>query len=227
MYTSFGKANDRFGFEMRGSFRCAYAKDRIVVAVSLAVIGLWIVLIIINVITYAYQMTHMGAAVSQALNDVIYHGTGEQDPKITTWGAAIEAGFTMITTWLGLVFLAIFITAFIIILKVLHTGRKYSFSADEQKFVVTYPPKMNRKDEIIYDDVLGFKWEERKSVFAPKCFDIEITARDKVYEYRVVLTKIARVNGITETPFNIVRERAGFAEKDVRYMINRGITNFR
>ena len=38
-----------------------------------------------------------------------------------------------------------------------------------------------------------------------------------------ILTKIARANGITETPFNIIREKIGLASKDEFDLISRGV----
>ena len=227
MYTSFGKANDRFGFEDKGEFYCAFKTDSLIITISAAVMLVWIVLIIINFVTFAVQMSNTGAYISQSMNEIIY---GSEDAtadsvRMTTWGAAIQAGATMTTTVLGLIILAFMGIIFIVIEMRLHRGVKHTFKADDRSFTISFPPKMNKEDLVLeYDDILGITWERRKFPLAPECFDFTIKTRTHgIVEIRMILHKLARVNGVTETPFNYIREKIGTANADERYLINRGI----
>lgn len=224
MYTSYGKANDRFGFETKGQFRCAMKHDRLTVTICAAVMLVWIILIIINVITYANQMSTTGAQISEAMYELIHSGSAP-DPKVTTWGAAMRAGLTMITTVLGLIILFFMLLVFLVIEIRLHRGNTYTFEANDESFTVIYPPKMQKEDVVLsYDDILGISWETRKFPLVPECYDISIKTRSMGFvEFRVILTKLAKANGITETPFNLIREKIGLADPDERYLINRGI----
>lgn len=227
MYTSFGKANDRFGFEDKGEFRCAYKTDSLIITICAAVILVWVVLIIVNFITIGVQLSHTGADISQAMNELMY---GSEDPtadsvKMTTWGSAINVGITITTTALGFIILFFMLLAFFVIELRLHRGQKYVFKADDNSFIVSYPPKMQKEDLVLeYDDILGITWERRKFPLAPECYDFTIKTRTHgLVEFRVILHKLAKVNGISETPFNYIREKIGAANADERYLINRGI----
>ncbi len=227
MYTSFGKANDRFGFEDKGEFRCAFKTDSLVVLICAAVILVWVVLIIINFISIGVQLSHAGADVSAAVNAYIYGGNADEmaDPRAATWGNAINVGMTITTTLLGLIILFFMLAVFFVIELRLFRGQKYTFKADDNSFTISYPPKMQKEDLVLeYTDILGITWERRKFPFAPECFDFTIKTRTQgLVEFRVILHKLAKVNGITETPFNYIREKIGAANADERYLINRGI----
>ena len=251
MYTSYGKANDRFGFEAKGTFKCAYKHDSIITVICAAVLTAWVVLIIINVVMFfsylfsgkaeMYSTENIVALDQQASSlhgDIVSAADSIASGGSDAWRSsnpnasdaanapnmmkAFAPGFmgmsiNSITTAFGIIVLILLLAGFIIIMIVFHAGQTYEFKATEDRFIITYPLKMGKTDLIKYEDVLGVKWTVRKLPLLPKCFDIDIKARSGEYTFRVILTKLARVNGITETPFNIIRERAGLAGNDNFY----------
>ena len=53
MYTSLGKANDRFGFKQTGQFRCAYKNDRLFAIIGGIVVLLFAGLLVFNFVWLA------------------------------------------------------------------------------------------------------------------------------------------------------------------------------
>ncbi|MCR4780049.1 MAG: hypothetical protein K5876_03030 [Ruminiclostridium sp.] len=260
MYSSLGKANDRFGFEAKGTFRVAYRTDSLVTVVGAAVILVWVVLIIINIVSIATYLgspnitmydterieeldrnaagkkgnlidtaDDLAAGGISAFRQEASKASGEGDKMLGAFSSGfigMSTGF--LSTAFGLIVLLFLLVAYFIVMTLVRKGRPYSFTANDSSFTVTYPPgKKGEKPEVLvidYDDVLGLTWETRKFPLLPECYDI--TVKTRTYgnlEYRVILTKIARTNGITETPFNLIREKIGLANKDERYLINKGV----
>ncbi len=225
MYTSFSKVNDRFGFETKGSFRCAYSHDSVVVVIASAVLLIWGVLIIVNIVSF-FTYLYSGSADMYSTDNITALdqavAAGDESENGHTMMESFSPGFigmsvNSIATVFGIFVLVILVAAYIIILTVLHKGQLYDFKANDEQFVITYPLKMHRTVALKYNDVLGVNWTERRFPLTPRCYDIEVSTRSGNYTFRVVLTKLAQANGITETPFNIVRERIGIAENDRFY----------
>lgn len=256
MYTSYGKANDRFGFDDKGVFRCAYKNDRLIAIIGALIIFVWIVLIIINIVSFwSYigsgkammydignieELDRKAASSKGNLIDTAdeiaaggYDALQAEAHKADGSGSTMLEGFSSgflgmsinsITTLGALIILVFLLAAFIIILIILHSGQKYTFRATDEGFTVVYPEKMHRTITLKYDDILGITWETRKFPLIPECYDFTIKTRTYgLVEFRVILHKLARVNGITETPFNYIREKIGAADPDERYLINRGL----
>ena len=214
MYTSFGKANDRFGFSTGGTFSCAFRNDRLAVIAGVLVIALIVITAVSDIVWLVQNTANAGAQASAGMYDMIYNMNtdGAKEPKLTVWGGAINTGF------------AIVILAVIgIVLIFLHRGKLYKFTANDETFIVTYPAKERTTVEFRYDDIIGLTWEKRKFPLAPECLDITVKTKIGDFDYRVILTKIGRVNGITETPFNYIREKIGLAPKDEIDLISRGV----
>ncbi len=234
MYTSFGKANDRFGFETKGSFKCAYKHDSVATAIGAALLLVWIIIIVINIIIF-WSSIFSGKVEMYSIDNLFDLAQGEYSENATEETAEgqdsveipdkmrmFSSGFIGISvnsfaTAFGIIVLILLLAGFIFMMIILRQGQNYEFKATEDRFIVTYPLKMGKTVLIKYEDVLGVKWTVRKLPLLPKCFDVEIKTRTGEYTFRVILTKLARVNGITETPFNIIRERAGLAENDIFY----------
>ncbi len=260
MYSSFGKANDRFGFESKGIFRVAYKTDSLVTVLGAIVILVWVVLIIINLVSIAAYLGSPNPTMydTSRIEQLDREAAGKKGNLIDTADdiaaggidalrqeaskasdtnnkmlEAFSSGFigmsaSFLSTAFGLIVLVFLLVAYFIVMMLVRKGRTYNFKANDNSFTVTYPPKKKGAEPevlvIDYSDVLGLTWETRKFPLLPECYDI--TVKTRTYgnlEYRVILTKIARVNGITETPFNLIREKIGLANKDERYLIKKGI----
>ena len=217
MYTSFGKVNDRFGFSTSGKFRCAYKNTRSIVIGGMTAIGVLIVLIIISVTFVAVNIGDFSSLFSEALWDIIFKPVGGSEA-----GKSIaNLGFTISGIAFGIILLVIAIIVFLIIVATMRTGQEYSFRADEEKFIITYPEKMHRVVKLNYEDVTGVTYEEWSFIFAPKCFDITVKTKGGDLYFRFIHTGISKANGIRETPFNIIRERIGLVNEDEYHYIDK------
>ncbi len=225
MYTTFGKANDRFGFSTGGYFSCAFRNDRLVVIAGIVVFVLIAVAAISDLVYIGNNMANAGAQASAGMYDMIY-GTNvgnASDPKVTVWGGAMNTGFAVTILAVIGIAAAFALIVFIVVLMFLRRGKLYKFTANDETFIVTYPKSERKTVEFRYDDIIGLTWETRKFPLAPECLDITVKTKIGDFDYRVILTKIARANGITETPFNIIREKIGLASKDEFDLISRGV----
>lgn len=225
MYTSFGKANDRFGFSTGGTFSCAFRNDRLAVIAGVLVIALIVIAAVSDIVWLVQNTANAGAQASAGMYDMIYNMNtdGAKDPKLNVWGGAINTGFAIIILAVIGITGVFALIAFGIVLIFLHRGKLYKFTANDESFIVTYPAKERTTVEFRYDDIIGLTWEKRKFPLAPECLDITVKTKIGDFDYRVILTKIGRVNGITETPFNYIREKIGLAPKDETELISRGV----
>ena len=225
MYTTYGKANDRFGFSSGGVFNCALKNDRLIVIAGIVLLALLAVGIITDLVYIGHNMVNAGATTSAEMSDMIYNmNTSEaKDPKLSVWGGAINTGFAIIILDALLITAAFVLILFIIALVTLRRGKVYKFSANDETFIVTYPKNERKTVEFRYTDIIGMTWKTRKFPLAPECLDITVKTRIGDFDYRVILTKIGRANGITETPFNYIREKIGLASKDETELISRGV----
>lgn len=222
MYTSFDKIQDRFGFSMSGSFRCAYKNTRPWILAGLIVLGAVAALTFVNFAYIIVLLMNAPASSAQRFNEIISGGLGEIMHGLNLFGDLASIGFGMVGTAFGIFLFLIALIAFIIMCATLRTGQEYTFKADEKLFTIIYPKKTDKTLAIEYDYILGLKYEEWKFIFAPKCLDVTIQTKEGDFSFRVVHTPMSRANGITETPFNIIRERIGIADADEALLINKG-----
>ncbi|MBQ9385049.1 MAG: hypothetical protein IJT87_12540 [Ruminiclostridium sp.] len=223
MYTSFGKVNDRFGFSMSGKFRCAYENTRSYLTTGMIIIGVLVALLAISVVYLLIIARDVPYLASQTLNDIIYGFIyGEANaPNSGAGNTMVQIGYTILGIAFGLFLLLIAVIVFFIILINMRMGQEYGFKADENVFIVTYPEKMHKVVRIEYEDVLGIRCEEWGFFLAPKCVDITIRTKQGELPFRFIHTPMSKANGITETPFNIIRERIGLTYEDEHLLIDR------
>lgn len=228
MYTSYSKINDRFGFSTGGTFHCAYTNTRTIISAGLIAICVIFVLIIISLIYVFVQIGNAPAEASMEFEQLIYGAGGilgsddaHSAGNSTVFNSMINAGFGITGVAFGVILLVICVIVFVITTAILHTGQIYRFTANEEVFTVEYPQRMNRKLSIEYDYIIGLKYEEWRFMFAPKCMDITIQTKQGDITFRCIHTPMSKANGITETPFNIIRERIGLASGDEDILINK------
>lgn len=224
MYTTFGKANDRFGFSTGGYFSCAFRNDRLIVIAGIVIFVLLATAMISDLVWLGNNIANAGAQASAEMYQMIY-GTNTndaKDPKLSVWGGAAGSGFAVIILEVLIMITVFVLIGYIVTLIMLRRGRQYKFTANDETFIVTYPKSERKTVEFRYDDIIGLTWETRKFPLAPECLDITVKTKIGDFDYRIILTKIARANGIIETPFNIIREKIGLASKDEFDLISRG-----
>lgn len=205
-YTSFSPNEERFGFSTRGSFKCAFANERLVAIGIYAYTGILLFLIGAQI----YSFINLFDLRTGALKDGMF------DPeagKVSGGFAAFGShGFT------ALFVLIIIAVSFIVILAItliLKNGRNYYFSANDREFKITAPS--GRETVLPYEDIIGITFNERKFFLASKGIDITIRTKTDAHIFRYIHTPISKVNGITHTPFNIIRERTGLIKKPDYY----------
>lgn len=210
MYTTFGINNERFGFRAKGSFRCAYENQRTVILVFPIIMAVLAVLwVVIFFATYNMVSNQTTVDLSQIS---VY-----QKAKIGVlmFGFDTSAyGVQVITLLVILILIVILLLSYCIILGVLRAGKIYSFKADDNYFEITSPDKNQPGVVIKYDDVIMVYGEERKFIFAEHGLDITIQAKGKNYFFRYIHTPESRIKGLSETPFNILMEKAGLIKNE-------------
>ncbi|MBO6302631.1 MAG: hypothetical protein J6N15_09365 [Ruminiclostridium sp.] len=223
MYTSIDKISDRFGFSTAGTFRCAYRNTRTWVTAGIVTILVLVALLLISLVFVLIQAQGLPGAASAQLETLItgvITGGGLNGDSSSGHQLA-NFGFGLVGLAFGIILLLIAIITFLIILAAMRMGQTYKFKADEQHFTVIYPKRMNRTVTIEYDYITGLKYEEWAFLLAPKCLDVTIHTKQGDFDFRCIHTPMSKANGITETPFNIIRERIGIAGRDENVLINR------
>lgn len=204
MYTSFSPNDERFGFSVRGNFRCAYDSDRSIIIGCLIALGTLIVLFIIQLVYYFNLFDEKGA-IKGGIIDL-----SPAKPKMNN--NFINFAASNIAISMSLFLIAACILAFVIIIAFLNGGRSYKFHANETGFTVIYP--RNGKEELfLYNKVIGISTEERRFIFLRRGIDVIIKTKNYSKRYRLIHTPASRANGISETPFNIIRERIGLVNR--------------
>lgn len=219
MYTIRGKANDRFGTEAAGTFRVPYSGDRIAVTVGMIILAAVGALVIWQLVTYFDISVNAGANASKYMNDLIYRGVTEENALTDIFRSAATVQGMAFGVGLFLILAAVFI----MMSRKFCIGKTCRYQANDEMFVAVFPGKQNRAVGIFYDDVIGIEWKVRKFPFTGVRCDVTVRSRDKTQEFTALIPKSAQEEGITETPYNIIREMTGLADKDERYLINRGI----
>ena len=204
MYTSYSPNNERFGFSIKGNFRCAYDSDRSIIIGCLIALGTLIVLFIIQLVYYFNLFDEKGA---------IKGGIIDLSPSIPKMNSNfINFAASNIVISVSLFSLAAFILTFAVIIAFLNGGRNYKFSANETGFTVIYPKK-GKEELFLYDKIIGIHEEERKFIFLRSGMDVVIKTKSYTRRFRLIHTSASRANGISETPFNIIRERIGLVKR--------------
>lgn len=209
MYTSFSPNDERFGFSVKGSFKCAYDSDRSIIIGCLIALVTLIVLFIVQLIYYFNLFDEKGA-IKGGMIDM-----SAAKPKMNSNFINFAASNIVIS--ISLFSLAVFILAFVIIIAFLNGGRSYKFHANETGFTVIYPKK-GKEELFLYDRIIGIQEEERRFIFLRSGMDVIIKTKNYSRRFRLIHTSASRANGISETPFNIIRERIGLTQRpDYRF----------
>ena len=190
-YTSFNPNNERFGFDMRGGFRHSCGGER-----PFIIIG--------GIVIIAFLAVFFGSWIG--LND--YMGS---TVRISVYIAqpieyGVQAVAMAITLYATLFLLAVYIT----VICVMRTGVNYQFHATEEYFDVW--AKNKRHVIIRYNDVINVMHSERRFPLAAAGIDVTVVTKKGQFEFMLIHTPKSKVAGISETPFNIILERAGLVK---------------
>ncbi len=213
-YTSFSPIEERFGFKTKGSFNCSYENQRMAIMVCLCIIGFFTVASIIVFIMVYNVVTDVDIPTAEELGEVISHGA---NPREFVFGFDIAVyGSYMVALLACIILLVLSVMAYFVVVAILKTGIRYTFEANEERFVIQ-PPEYNNEIKpaiiVYYKDVINVTAKERKFIFAEHGLDVIVHCKEKDIIFHYIHTPLSRLNGISSTPFNIVMERIGIVSK--------------
>lgn len=209
-YTSYSPNDERFGFKMKGSFRCAYENQRVIILWFL--IGLAFFAIAFVVILFAVREMVMNPELPDFDASDVYIS------RMDIWGFDVAVYGSYLVAMIAIICIeGLGLMAFCITLGLLRTGERYLFVANENYFEII-PPKEELPHFVVnYNDVVMVYGEERKFIFAEHGLDVTIKMKKGSYFFRYIHTPHSRLNGLSGTPFNIIMERAELIRKpDIR-----------
>lgn len=204
-YSTFSPLDDRFGFKTNGTFKCAYDSERVVVLLFFALILLFIVggcicaVVGVGMLNTPVDIESAISAADQAERNFFGFDT-------RVYGVFI---ISMVIFFIMAVLSA---AALLMAVAVLKSGIPYSFRADENRMEIIKQGKHRKIIVINYDDVINVDFRERKFIFLGG-LDVWVCTKNKVYEFRYIHSRLSRVCGLSETPFNIICERAGLVSR--------------
>lgn len=191
IYTSFSPNNERFGFSLHGSFRCAHTFEKPFISLGAALILIDIIVIL---------------SIWSSLED--YFG---YTVKITTYLADPFNYGTAVLAMALLVYFGLFLLlTYIIGLSILRFGKRYEFHANEERFQIATKGGRPRVYVFNYDEVMGVSSKEWGFPLSSGGIEVIITLKNgKKHSFQLLHTSDSRAGGIMGTPFNIIQERAG------------------
>ena len=191
IYTSFNPNNERFGFSLRGSFRCAYKFEKLFICLGAALILVDIIVIL---------------TIWSSLEDFFGHTV-----RITTYLAdPFNYGASVLAMALFVYFGLFLLITYIIAVSVMRLGKSYEFHANEERFQIATRGRHSQTYVFIYDEVMGVSSREWSFPLSHGGIEVIITLKNgKKYTFLLVHTADSRSGGIVGTPFNIIQERAG------------------
>jgi len=209
MYTSYGINNERFGFRAKGIFRCAYENQRLIIIIFPIIMA---VLTVIWVVVFLITRDMVLNQTPVDLADISVYQKAKIGVLMFGFDVAVY-GVNVISLLVILCLIGITLLSYCIVLGILRSGKVYSFNANDRYFEIQTPDKNSPSVVINYDDVIMVYGEERKFLFAEHGLDITIQTKTKIYLFRYVHTPESRIKGLSETPFNILMEKAGLVQK--------------
>lgn len=192
MYSIHSYNDERFGMYARGEFRMARENEGL---------KFWIITgaYIINLISF-FVMLYL-------------QYTTNPYP-----GLFNEAVWTVICTVAvpGLiVFQIIAFIFYLVAIRILFMGTKYSFKANEKEFALMKNEQSEDMVVIPYSDVMTIRHNARKLLFFERGYTVTIVMRDgNVYEYFPLYVKGNGDRSFYNTPFNIIAEETGVHKRD-------------
>ncbi len=208
-YSSYSPNEERFGFSTSGGFRVAYDSERVIVtAFLIALAALAVGALICFVLCYEMLFTPVDINAAAAAGE-----RGERQLfgfNVGEYGLSAMAMVFLV--WLEIAGLI----AFAITLGLLKTGKGCDFKANENYMEIVEQGKNPRTTVIYYNDVINVTCTERKFLFLGG-LNVTIYTKQNFFEYRYIHNHLSKMGGLSETPFNIICERAELISKP-KYM---------
>ncbi len=204
-YSTFSPVDDRFGFKAKGTFKCAYDGERVVILSIFAVIIFFIVAAVICFI-FGFQMIFTPPDIDKTVYEY------EQGNRVIFGFSTAEYGLLIISMVIFFIMAVLSTAALLVAFAILKSGKDCFYKADETRMEIIQQGKSRKVVVINYDDVINVDYRERKFLFLGG-LDIRVHTKKKIYEFRFIHNRLSKVVGITETPFNIILERTGVVKR--------------
>ncbi len=208
-YSSYSPNEERFGFSTKGSFRIAYDSERVIVTVFLISLGVLLAGMVICFAT-CYEMLFTPVDINAAA------AAAERGERQLFGFNPVEYGLSAMAMvflfWLEIVGLI----AFAVTLTFLKTGKTCTFKANENYMEIVKQSKNPETTVIFYNDVINVTSSERKFLFLGG-INVTVYTKQNAFEFRYVHDHLSKTGGLSETPFNIICERAELVSKP-KYM---------
>lgn len=205
-YSSYSPNEERFGFSTSGSFKCAYDSERVIVITFLIALVVFAVGIVVC-FALCYEMLFTPVDIGKAA-DAASHGERSGIFGFNPAEYGITAMAMVFLFWLEIVG----IIGFCITLALLKMGKVCTFKANENYMEIVEQGKNPRTTVIYYNDVLNVTASERKSPFLGGLV-ITVYTKKSAFEFRYIHDHLSKTGGLSETPFNIICERAELVSK--------------
>lgn len=208
-YSSYSPNEERFGFSTSGSFKCAYDSERVIVIAFLISLAALLVGIVIS-FALCYEMLFTPVDINAAA------AAGERGERQIFGFNPVEYGLSA----MAMVFLfgleIVGLIAFAITLAFLKTGKTCTFKANENYMEIVEQGKNPQTTVIFYNDVINATSSERRFLFLSG-INVTVYTKQNIFEFRYIHNHLSKTGGLSETPFNIIMERAELVSKP-KYM---------
>lgn len=208
-YSSYSPNEERFGFSTSGSFRLAYDSERVIITAFLVALAAFAIGAVVC-FALCYEMLFTPVDIDAAA------AAAERGSRQFFGFNPVEYGLSA-TAMVFLVWLEIVgIISFLITLGFLKTGKSCDFKANENYMEINEYGKNPKTTVIFYHDVINVTATERKFLFLSG-INITVYTKQDFFEYRYIHNHLSKSGGLSETPFNIIMERAELVSKP-KYM---------
>ena len=204
-YSSYSPNEERFGFSIKSSFRCGYENERLIVIIFLIAIA---AMLIGAAVCFATASGMLFTPVDvNAAADAIEKG----ERNFIGFNAVEYAGLSVLQIALICGALGL-IVVFCVVAGILRWGRRCDFKANENYMELVLQGRYPRTIVIYYNDVISVTASERKFLFLSG-LDVTVQTKKKTFLFRFIHDHLSKNGGLSETPFNIICERAEIVSK--------------
>lgn len=192
MYSIHSYNDERFGAYARGEFRIARDNEAL---------KFWIITVL-----YLIELVNFFVM-------LYFQYTTIPFPELYTplqWAQVSTAALPAL-----ILFQIIVLAIYVIAIRILFMGTKYSFKANEKEFALMKSDKPEQMVVIPYCDVMTIRYRFRKLLFFDRGYTVTIVMRDgRIFEYNTVFIKGDSDRSFNNTPFNIIAEETGVHKRD-------------
>ncbi len=201
-YNGYSQLSDRFGFRALGTFRCVRQRESF----------LFVIVAVIYILCLCIVVWNAVIVLSSDLSVPIF----DYDKKMSDYAPTLN----LLCVILSVIIMMLLTVAAWIAVKIITNGSVYSYTANEEVFIITDPK--GEKTRFYYSDIESVTYSELTTLFArQRGFDVTVHTKYRSYYYQYIYSKNKLLKEEKDTPFFILEERAGL--KTRRYTDEMGV----